>query len=77
MRFKRVRHVRAVAIFLAATVALSVAASPSGAQAHIPVGSTADGHADSGDRNGVERRAPRFRGRYQLQLPQARTRATA
>jgi hypothetical protein len=77
MRLKRVRRVRVVAVSVAATVALSVAASPAGAQAPIPVGSMADGHAYAGERNGVERQAGRFRGRYQLRLPEARTRATA
>ena len=71
MMFKGANRVRAVTVAVAATVALS-AASPAGAQVHSPVGPTVDGRVHHADRNGVERRAERFRGRYQLQLPQAR-----
>jgi hypothetical protein len=72
MRFRRVRRFRSAAICFAAIVALSAAASPAVAQVSITVGPTVDDHTHDVDRNRVQQRGKTFRGRYQLQLSQAR-----
>jgi hypothetical protein len=77
MRIKRARRVRSAAISFAAIVALSAAASPAVARVRVPIRPTVDDHAHYGDRNGVEPRGELFRGRYQLQLSQARKRTSA
>jgi hypothetical protein len=63
---------RALAVLAAATVALWAAGSSAQATGHVPAVSTS-GRAQDRDRTIAER----FRGRYQLRLPQARTRPTA
>ena len=72
MRFKHAGRARA-AIAVAATVALTAAASPAAAQVHIggnqPV--VVD-HSRHGEAIGVERGTGQFRGRFQLRLGEAR-----
>jgi hypothetical protein len=73
MKFKHAVRVRPAVTALAATVALGAVASPALAHARIGVGPTVhDPEAHSDRIAGVERRAERFRGRYQLRLSQAR-----
>jgi hypothetical protein len=68
MKFKHAVRVRLAATALAATVA-----SPALAQVRIGVGPTVHDPKPYSDRiAGGERRAEQFRGRYQLQLGQAR-----
>jgi hypothetical protein len=64
---------RALAVLAAATVVLGAAGSSAQVTGHVPAVSTSGGRAQDRDRTIAER----FRGRYQLRLPQARTRATA
>jgi hypothetical protein len=71
MRFKHAGRARA-AIAVAAAVALAAAASPAVAQVHIGVGpAVVVAHPGHSDGSGVERRAERLRGRYQLRLDHA------
>lgn len=70
MRF-RVGRFLPTAVVTAAMVAVSAASSPAVAQVPVPVGPTVVVHSHTREKS-VERRAERFRGRYQLRLSQAR-----